>query len=70
MPVGLGDRVLKKRLSALLKEVIGPIRESRNALAADIDFVRDVIRVETSHARETTQSTLEDFRIALGLYRS
>lgn len=65
---GLGDIVLKKRLEAILQEVIGPIRERRARFAADSGALHDVIRDGTLGARALTQETLEEVKSALGLY--
>ncbi|MFD1792696.1 tryptophan--tRNA ligase [Ochrobactrum teleogrylli] len=65
---GLGDSVLKHRLSSILTDIIGPIRERRSEFATDIGMVRDVIREGTRNAQKLTQSTLEDTKEALGLY--
>jgi tryptophanyl-tRNA synthetase len=65
---GLGDSVLKKRVSGVLNEVIGPIRERRLALSSDLDMVRDIVREGTALARRKTQETLDDVKAAFGLY--
>lgn len=66
---GLGDKVVKARLEALLQELLGPIRERRAALARDPDTVLDVLRDGTVRARAITQGTLEDVREGLGLFK-
>lgn len=64
---GLGDSVLKHRLEALLQETLAPIRQRREALAADRGYVREVLRAGTQRARARAALTLADVRKALGL---
>jgi tryptophanyl-tRNA synthetase len=66
---GLGDSVLKKRLEAILQDVLGPIRDRRAAHAAQPDLVREMIWQGTQRARAVTQATLDSVKAALGLYR-
>ncbi|WP_084366685.1 tryptophan--tRNA ligase [Rhizobium sp. RU36D] len=66
---GLGDSVLKKRLSSILNDVIGPIRERRHELARDIGTVHDIVREGTRSAQKLTQATFDDIKSAFGLYR-
>ncbi|WP_252718611.1 hypothetical protein, partial [Acinetobacter soli] len=40
----LGDGTVKKRLEGILKELISPIRERREALAKDPDYIMDILR--------------------------
>jgi tryptophanyl-tRNA synthetase len=62
---GLGDVVLKKRLTEILKNIIGPMRERRNELAKDPDAVRKILKEGTERARATTEATLRDVRHAM-----
>ena len=48
---GLGDSVLKKRLTEILQALIGPIRRRRAEFAADEGAVRQVIEEGTREAR-------------------
>ena len=66
---GLGDKVVKARLETLLQALLAPIRERRAALAHDPDTVLDVLRDGTAKARAITQTTLEEVREGLGLFR-
>lgn len=66
---GLGDMALKDRLTGILQEVIGPIRERRFAFAQDLDSVRDIIIEGTRRARDTTDETLDQVRAAFGLFK-
>lgn len=65
---GLGDMTLKQRLASILREIVGPIRERRAALARDPDHVLDIIRTGTLAGRERTKVTLEEISTALGLF--
>lgn len=48
---GLGDGTVKKRLEGVLKELITPIRERREELAKDPDYIMDVLRQGTDKCR-------------------
>lgn len=65
---GLGDMALKRRLTDVLKALIGPIRERRTELARDSDFIIDVLRTGTRKARILTGETKDEVRAALGLF--
>jgi tryptophanyl-tRNA synthetase len=54
---GLGDGLIKRRLDALLQELIRPIRERRFEFAKDPGFVREVIAKGTRIGRERTEET-------------
>ena len=62
---GLGDVVIKKRLAALLQDVIGPIREKREYLAKDPKQVMDILKAGTEKARETARETMREVRQAM-----
>lgn len=66
---GLGDMVLKKRLEGILLELMGPIRERREQLAADRDYVMDVLKDGTAKANEVTGNVLAELKEALGLFK-
>jgi len=66
---GLGDMVLKRRLTGILQKTIEPIRERRAELARDPGFVMDVLRSGTARARRVTEDTKEDLLDGLGLFR-
>ena len=66
---GLGDGTVKKRLEAILKELIAPIRERRHELAKDEDYIMDVLRTGTEKSRILTQQTLEEVKDGLGIFR-
>lgn len=66
---GLGDMVLKERLNGILQDVIGPMRERRQAFARDMDSIRDIIRTGTGRARVVTETTLGEVRKAFRLFQ-
>lgn len=66
---GLGDGTVKKRLETVLKELLGPIRERRQELAKDRDYVLDVLREGTKKSQEVTAQTLDEVKAGLGLFR-
>lgn len=59
---GLGDMVLKRRLEAILQELLAPIRERRAAFAADPGAVLDILRDGTERSREVVAGVLADVR--------
>lgn len=65
---GLGDITLKRRLEGVLRELVGPIRERRAALARDPDYVLDILRDGTARARDITAATQAELHAALGLF--
>ncbi|WP_130802192.1 tryptophan--tRNA ligase [Acinetobacter ihumii] len=66
---GLGDGTVKKRLEGVLKDLISPIRERREELAKDPDYIMDVLRDGTEKCRIITQHTLDEVKDGLGLFR-
>ncbi|ARD28009.1 tryptophan--tRNA ligase [Acinetobacter lactucae] len=66
---GLGDGTVKKRLEGVLKELITPIREHREELAKDPDYIMDVLRQGTDKCRLITQQTLDEVKDGLGLFK-
>jgi tryptophanyl-tRNA synthetase len=66
---GLGDMVLKRRLTAILQTLIAPIRERREMFSRDTDFVMDVLRTGATRGREVTERTKEEILTGLGLFR-
>lgn len=66
---GLGDGTVKKRLEGVLKELITPIRERREELAKDPDYIMDVLRQGTDNCRLITQQTLDEVKDGLGLFK-
>ncbi|MEO4202495.1 tryptophan--tRNA ligase [Acinetobacter pittii] len=66
---GLGDGKVKKRLEGVLKELITPIRERREELAKDPNYIMDVLRQGTDKCRLITQQTLDEVKDGLGLFK-
>lgn len=66
---GLGDGTVKKRLEGMLKDLISPIRERREELAKDPDYIMDVLRDGTEKCRIITQNTLDEVKDGLGLFK-
>lgn len=64
---GLGDSIVKKRLEAVLQEMLAPIRERRELLAQDRGHVMQVLKDGTMKAREVAARTADEVRAALGL---
>lgn len=59
---GLGDVVLKRRLTDLLERLVGPIRTRRAALTNDLGYVRAVVQRGTDIARAVSDETARDVR--------
>ncbi|MBF7683038.1 tryptophan--tRNA ligase [Acinetobacter sp. B5B] len=66
---GLGDGTVKKRLEAVLKELIEPIRDRRNELAKDPDYIIDVLKAGTEKCQIITQNTLNEVKAGLGMFK-
>jgi tryptophanyl-tRNA synthetase len=57
---GLGDMVLKKRLSEILNAFIDPIRTRREKFHNDKSYVMDILKKGTEATREVTAKTLAE----------
>ena len=64
---GLGDVVIKKFLINILIDVIKPIREKREELINNLDYVYDVLKKGTLKAQEKSQETLVSVKEHMGL---
>ena len=62
---GLGDIVIKRFLNDILQELLQPIRERREAIAADITRVYQILESGTSKARGKAQATLKRVKEAM-----
>ncbi len=62
---GLGDVVIKQRLIAVLNDVLGPIREKREALARDPKRIMEILKAGTEKARAEAQKTMSEVKRAL-----
>lgn len=64
---GLGDSLLKRRLTDLLQSLIAPMRAKREHYASDKAAVMETLRGGTDRARERAAQTLGRVRRAMGL---
>jgi tryptophanyl-tRNA synthetase len=64
---GLGDSVVKKRLDAVLQEMLAPIRARREEFAQDKGQVLQMLKEGTMKARAVAAGTVDEVRRALGL---
>ncbi|HSH87348.1 MAG: tryptophan--tRNA ligase [Methylophilus sp.] len=64
---GLADSIVKKRLEAVLQEMLEPIRTRRTELAGDKGYILQLLREGTEQAREVAAQTMSEVRAALGL---
>ncbi|HZY88456.1 MAG TPA: tryptophan--tRNA ligase [Gemmataceae bacterium] len=64
---GMGYGEAKKLLLAKINEHLGPARERRKQLAADPDYVEDVLRRGAQRARAEAQQTMALVRGAVGM---
>lgn len=64
---GIGCLDCKKILIAHVKDMIGPIREKREALLARPDDIMDVLRSGARRARPIAEATMDEVRAKLGV---
>ena len=64
---GLGDSIVKKRLDAVLQELLAPIRARREEFAQDKGQVLHMLKEGTMKARAIAAGTVDEVRRALGL---
>jgi tryptophanyl-tRNA synthetase len=64
---GLGDSIVKKRLEAVLQEMLAPIRARREEFAKDKGHVMQILKDGTAKAREVAARTTDEVKAALGL---
>lgn len=62
---GVGDVVVKRRLLALLQDILTPIRERREHLAKDPKYVMDILAEGTKRARAAADETLAQVKEAM-----
>ncbi|MCL4405510.1 MAG: tryptophan--tRNA ligase [Patescibacteria group bacterium] len=62
---GLGDTAIKKHLIDVLENVIGPIRERREKLAKDPEYVRAVLSDGTKKVQAIAKETMTKVRKAI-----
>lgn len=64
---GVGNKVLKDRLSTVLVELLDPIRERRAGYEANMPMVRDALEAGTNRMRGMARETMEMVRDALDI---
>ena len=62
---GLGDVKIKKFLNDILQEELKPIRERREELAKNPEYVYNVLKEGTKKAREKARQTLDEVKKAM-----
>ena len=62
---GLGDMVIKKFLNNILQELLKPIRERREELSQNIEYVYRVLKKGTNDARKHAKETLRRVKQAM-----
>ncbi len=67
---GIGCIDCKKMLFENLKKELTPIREKARELAANTDYVKDVLHQGAGACRKIADVTMEEVRRVLGLYRT
>jgi tryptophanyl-tRNA synthetase len=65
---GLGDMVLKRRLTTILQATVAPIRERRAALGREVDTIMDILRTGSQRGREVSEQTKDEIVEGLGLF--
>jgi tryptophanyl-tRNA synthetase len=65
---GLGDIVLKRRLTTILQATVAPIRERRAALGREVDTIMDILRTGSQRGREVSEQTKDEIVAGLGLF--
>ena len=64
---GVSNRELKDRLTAVLNELLEPMRERRAKYQSNTSLVREALQQGTERARAIAQETMEMVRDALDL---
>jgi tryptophanyl-tRNA synthetase len=62
---GLGDVTIKKFLNDILQERLKPVREKRQELENNIDYVYDILKKGTENANKKANETLKDVKKAM-----
>jgi len=65
---GLGDMVLKRRLTTILQAIVAPIRDRRAALGREVDTIMDILRTGSQRGREVSEQTKDEIVAGLGLF--
>jgi tryptophanyl-tRNA synthetase len=58
----------KKKLISILKETLSPIREKRETVLKDKDFLMDIIKTGSNKANEIANKNMEKIRKAINLF--
>ncbi len=64
---GLGDMVLKKRLTEILNNFLEPIRQKRAELAKNPDHVMNIVHEGTLRTEKVAEKTMHEVRAAMHL---
>ena len=64
---GLGDVKIKKFLFNVLNEELSPIRERREELSKNMDYVDEVLKNGTEKARMVAKENIKKFKEAIGI---
>jgi tryptophanyl-tRNA synthetase len=64
---GIGNKLLKDRLTQVLEDLLGPIRERRARFEANMPLVREALEHGASQGRAIARETMEMVRDALDL---
>ena len=64
---GLGDVVIKKYLFSVLNELLTPIRNRRNELAKNKDYIMQILLAGTQQTREVACKTMQEVKEAMHL---
>lgn len=62
---GLGDVTIKKFLNNILQELLKPIREKREELSKNPEYVYEVLKKGSMEAREHAKNTLDEVKKAM-----
>ena len=62
---GLGDVKIKNFLFNILNELLTPIREKREDLAKNPEFIYDILKKGTNEAREVAKENIKEFKRAM-----
>ena len=62
---GLGDVKIKNFLFNILNELLTPIREKREELAKNPEFIYDILKKGTNEAREVAKENIKEFKRAM-----
>lgn len=62
---GVGDVKIKKFLYNILEELLTPIREKRQELENDMDYVYEVLKKGTEDARDVAKENMKQFKEAM-----